>query len=119
MLNINSVAGADMLDHGYFLSEVEVVLSFADSLLSSVFPPRGDTKGTPAEWKIIQHIKTDLLDLQSRLRLMAHFNPKEYIEHLERANKGLEAVRTHNAITQEQYLIKVRYYYIKNFHSKG
>ena len=96
-----------MLDHTYFLSEIEVILAYADSLINLLFHQRGATKGTPAEWQILQHIKMDLLNLQSYFRLMTHFEPKDHIQHLEKAHKGLNAVKTHDAIGQEQYLLLV------------
>ena len=96
-----------MLDHTYFLSEIEVILAHVDSLINSLFHQRGDTKGTPAEWQILQHIKTGLLSLQSYFRLMTHFEPKDYVQHIEKAHKGLNSVRTHDAIGQEQYLLFV------------
>ena len=96
-----------MLDHSYFLSEIEVILALVDSLRSSLFQQRGNNKGTPAEWMILEHAKTQLIDLQSYFRLLSHFEPKDYIPKLEDAYKGLDSVRTHNHSAQERYLLSV------------
>ncbi len=102
-----------MLDHGYFLSEIEVFLALADSLISLLFQQRGEARGTPAEWQILQHTKTQLTGLQSYFRLLAHFEPKDYIPALEKAYRGLDAVRTHNALAQDQYMKSVHPVHIK------
>lgn len=96
-----------MLDHGYFLSEIEVILALVDSLRNSLFPCKGSNTGSPAEWKILLHTKTELINLQSYFRLLPHFEPKDYIQTLEKAYKGVDSVRTHNIFAQEQYLISV------------
>ncbi len=96
-----------MLDHSYFLSEIEVILALVDSLRTSLFQQRGNNKGTPAEWKVLEHTKTQLLNLQSYFRLLDHFEPKDYITALEDAYKGLDSVRTHNRVAQDRYLSAV------------
>ncbi len=95
-----------MLDHRYFLSEIEVAQTVADSLIESLFHQRGDNKGTPTEWQVLQHLKVELLKLQHFFRLMVHFEPKDYVQPLQNAYQGIDAVKSHNQGVQEQYLAK-------------
>ena len=96
-----------MLDHNYFLWEIEVILTLTDSLIGSLFQQRGDNKGSPTEWRVLQHLKVELTNLQAYFRLMVHFEPKDYIEPLQNAYKALDAVRAHNQFAQELYLAQV------------
>jgi len=98
-----------MLDHSYFLSEIEVELALIDSLRTALFEQRGNNKGTPTEWRILQHTKERLVNLQSYFRLLDHFEPKDYIKPIEETYRGVDSVRTHNKFSQEQYLIAVSF----------
>jgi len=104
------VANVDMLDHHYFLSEIEVILATVDSLFSALFQQRVNNSGTPPEQKILSYIKTKLMSIQTHFKSLPHFNPKEYLKIIEDAHKGLELVKSHKRSAQEAYLDLVTSY---------
>jgi hypothetical protein len=93
-----------MLDHHYFLSEIEVILATVDSLFAALFQQRINNSGTPPEQKILSFIKTKLMSVQEYFKSLPHFDPKEYLKIIEDAHKGLELVKSHKRMAQETYL---------------
>lgn len=97
-----------MLDHRYFLSEIEVILATVDSLFSSLFQQRVNNSGTLPEQKILSYVKTKLMTIQVHFQQLPHFDPREYLGIMEDAHRGLELVKSHKRSAQEAYLDSVR-----------
>ena len=81
----------DCLDHSYFRQEIAKLLRLCYEVEVTRFKQR-NAKGTPAEWRALQYIKSSLENFKAQNDNFLRFNPEELLKELYELSSDINAI---------------------------